>query len=262
MRIGPLELQEDLSPADWIIDRIHDFAVDVGSVIPEGFEAYARLFHPAIRFENGHQVEVRWSDVATVKGRTIHPEMQWASIAGTWGHAQQKSGGLWDLEPEDGSLPHRYAKHLRDLLAGYTSTKDRVWFAVWDGFAGLKIRPGGTATLSFGSEGIQHAAQRPAPAPGPTLRLPNREYYLLSGPMEGIGESMCHGPRWQSANLWWPDDRSWCVATEIDFSWTYVGGDASLVEALIIDPNLEILPAKIDDGISFESDRINPQPPR
>lgn len=25
-------------------------------------------------------------------------------------------------------------------------------------------------------------------------------------------------------SLWWPDDRTWCVATEIDFRWTYVGG--------------------------------------
>ena len=47
VRVGMLELQNDLVPAGWAVDRIHDFGVDVGSVIPEGFGAYVRLFHPA-----------------------------------------------------------------------------------------------------------------------------------------------------------------------------------------------------------------------
>lgn len=55
VRIGSLELRDDLSPADWIIDRIHDFGVNVGSVIPEGFDAYARIFHPAIRIEDDEE---------------------------------------------------------------------------------------------------------------------------------------------------------------------------------------------------------------
>ena len=46
---------------------------------------------------------------------------------------------------------------------------------------------------------------------------------------------MCEGPLWQSANLWWPEDRAWCVTTDIDFAWTYVGGDRSLIEELIGD---------------------------
>jgi hypothetical protein len=41
VRIGSLDLQNDLSPAGWGIDRIHNFAVDVGSVIPE---ALRRMF--------------------------------------------------------------------------------------------------------------------------------------------------------------------------------------------------------------------------
>jgi hypothetical protein len=73
VRIGSLELRDDLSPADWIVDRIHDFGVDVGSVIPEGFDAYARLFHPAIRIEDDVETVVRWSEVAEANGRTsIH----------------------------------------------------------------------------------------------------------------------------------------------------------------------------------------------
>ena len=39
----------DVSPGRWIKDRLHPFAQDTGSVIPEGFEAYARVFHPACK---------------------------------------------------------------------------------------------------------------------------------------------------------------------------------------------------------------------
>jgi hypothetical protein len=64
----------------------------------------------------------------------------------------------------------------------------------------------------------------------------------------------------QSANLWWPEDRAWCVATEMDFSWTYVGGDIAPVEELMGDSTFEALPARIDDAITWDADRINPPP--
>jgi hypothetical protein len=53
---------------------------------------------------------------------------------------------------------------------------------------------------------------------------------------------MCEEPFWQSANLWWPEDRSWCVATEIDFTWTYVGGDTAVVQELVEDRTIEAIP--------------------
>jgi hypothetical protein len=54
------DLQNDLSPARWVADRIHDFGVDVNSVVPEGFEAYVRLLHPAWRSEGREDVPVSW----------------------------------------------------------------------------------------------------------------------------------------------------------------------------------------------------------
>jgi hypothetical protein len=258
VRVGSLELQNDLSPAGWIIDRIHDFAVDVGSVIPDGFEAYARLFHPAIRIEDGEEVAVRWSEIAAANGRRVHPEMQWPHVSRVWEGSGENSPGLWDLEPDVGSLPRRYTDRLRDLLARYTSTPDQVWFCVWNGFGDLKIHPEGSAILTTGRlTRKRRRARRPPPAP--TLQLPNRAYYLFSGPIRGIGESMRAG--WQSANLLWPEDRAWCVATEIDFAWTYIGGGDALIQGLIKDPALEAMTAQIQNGITYEADRINPPPP-
>jgi hypothetical protein len=51
-----------------------------------------------------------------------------------------------------------------------------------------------------------------------------------------------------SPNLWWPDDRAWCVATEIDLAWTYVGGPAALISDVLANPRLEAQPASPDDN--------------
>ncbi len=37
----------------------------------------------------------------------------------------------------------------------------------------------------------------------------------------------------RSATLWWPADRAWFIATEVDFAWTYVGGTRALIDALL-----------------------------
>ncbi len=254
-----LELQNDLAPAGWVVDRIHDLGVDVGSVVPEGFDAYVRLFHPAVRYQAGEEVSVRWSEIAAANGRTVHPEMQWPHISGVWEHSGENAPGLWDDEPEVGTLPRSYAAHLGELLAGFTSTPDRVWFCVWAGWGGLRFHPIGIAVLTSGRPRRKRRSPRPKP-PASTLQLPGRAYYLLYGPVGGVAESMYEPPLWQSANLWWPEDRAWCVATEIDFSWTYVGGSGVCIQALIAAQQLEAMPTRIDHAIGYEADDINPPP--
>jgi hypothetical protein len=61
----------------------------------------------------------------------------------------------------------------------------------------------------------------------------------------------------QSPNLWWPADHSWCVATEIDFAWTYVGGTEALIADVVADADLEALTAAITDQFGYDSDRPN-----
>ena len=101
--------------------------------------------------------------------------------------------------------------------------------------------------------------RRPS-GPEPTLRLPNREYHLLSGPITAVTESMVAPSGWQSANLWWPDDRAWFVATEIDFSSTYIGGDRQCIEAVLASADLEAMVIEPDHGITDDSDHLNPPP--
>jgi hypothetical protein len=64
-----------------------------------------------------------------------------------------------------------------------------------------------------------------------------------------------------SANLWWPDDRAWCVATEIDFNTTYVGGSTAGVEDLLGDARFEAMNTLVTNQITSTSDRLNPPAP-
>ena len=61
----------------------------------------------------------------------------------------------------------------------------------------------------------------------------------------------------QSPNLWWPDDRAWFVATEIDFDSTFVGGEDRLIAGLVTDRRLEALPITLSTRADAAADRVN-----
>ena len=50
----------------------------VAAVIPRGFAAYARLFHPA--YLGSPAKAISWADVARYSGKMPHAEMQWQAI--------------------------------------------------------------------------------------------------------------------------------------------------------------------------------------
>ncbi len=222
-------------PALWLQERILSFATNVVSVAPSGFERYARLFHPAFR-EPGDQA-VSWSQVAMANGRVPHAQMQWANITGDAGFIQGRTQpGIWDCPPETGTLSADLAQSLLDVLTRHTSTPDRCWFAVWEGFGGLPDR-------------LLRA---------PAFDLPHRRYHLLRGALGAILESAEREPSRQSANIWWPDDRSWCVATEIDLMTTYLATSARCLADLQAVASLEIFEASPTDAITWTSDSLNP----
>jgi hypothetical protein len=222
---------EEIEAAEWIGGRLHPFGQDVGSVVPTGFEAYVRIFHPASRLAGAEQVEVRWSDVAEWSGRTVHPEMQFHAIAVPIPHRETRLQA-WSYEPPLGALSQGQVRALVGLLATHTATPDACWFCVWAGYG------------FFNTSGVNWRK-------GKLVRLPARDYLLFKGPL-----ALALGHR-DGPNLWWPDDRSWCVASEIDFPYTYVGGPKLLIDEILADPSLEALPAALDHGITAFSDTVN-----
>lgn len=235
----PFRPADDAAPAAWVIDRLRGFAESVVSIVPAGFAAYARVYHPPSRMIDGAWAPVRWADVARATNRTPHRQMQWPSILGTF-QAQPNSIEASFQPPSEGHLPREIARSLWQTLAGHTTTSERCWFAVWEGSGALR------------------ADVRSAPS----FEIPHRRLHLFTASIQASEASFDEPPFEQSANLWWPDDRAWCVATEIDFMTTYIGGSALAIAEIVARPELEANVVEPSDGVSWASDTINPQPSR
>jgi hypothetical protein len=193
MQIVDVRPSDEVEEAAWIGPRLHPFeAFDAGSVIPTGFDSYARLDHE-----------------------------------------------------QPGLLPQNAAAALIEILPA----QGDIWIALWEGYGFLYPEQGiKWLTASSKSEPPSEPPVLPWRTPPypdrrrRRIKLPHRNYLLYRGPASQIAGWM-EGP-----NLWWPDDRSWCVASEIDLAWTYVGGAESLIARVMAEPKLGAKPLSLDES--------------
>jgi hypothetical protein len=178
-------------------------------------------------------------------------------------HGPQRSAPYHSQGPEEGSLYVPDAEVLAGILRDWTATPEDCWFGVWDGYGWESTRLlFSVASAETGQPSETDAPPRPDPVPGPVregprVQLPHRSYLLYQGPAEAaLALPALDGTFGQSPNLWWPDDRAWCVASEIDLPWTYVGGSRGLIDAILADHRIEALPAAPDDRVSRVEDWV------
>jgi len=252
----------DVRQADWIARALTPWEGDytITGVIPAGFEAYARVLHPVDTPENGGSL-VRWADVAAWSGMPLRPDAQYHSVAlpPTDPGGSPPGDGQSPLE---GSLYTGDAMALASIAREWTATPQDCWFCVWDGYGW--DGPSVSAYLAADGEPpaiVEEPRRDPVPGQvrdGPRVLLPHREYLLYRGPAEDVvAPARLHGTRGQCANLWWPADRSWCVASEIDLPWTYVGGWPELISAILADERIEALPATPRDPVNRVEDWVS-----
>jgi hypothetical protein len=223
-----VEPSRDVEAARWLVDRLHPLGRDVGAVVPAGFDAYVRLDHPI---------------------------------------------GDGADEPWDGGLLAGDAEALAAILAGFTTTPDDCWFCLWDGYGDVT---GAVAVVvahydpdETGAETVESAQRRTEDELDRQSRAvarvvdrcgrveaPDREYLLFRGPVTAVTAASTAGAGIGPAtdtldgpNLWWPADRTWVVASEIDLAWTYVAGPRALADALLADPRFAASPTAPADPI-------------
>ena len=260
-----LEPIADVSAGDWIAERLRGPVGTIGSVVPRGFAAYARVLH-RVELHDGRP-PLTWAQVCQLTGRIPHALMQWAAIATPTAEAEVATApsGLWDDgDAWVGNLDPPTLRALIDVLAPVTGEQD-CFHALWEGWGWVD---GHGVQVSFASNDGR-AAAAPAPAPGvppevwalPRLGLPGRDYLLFRGPLQAaLTMGWQVSASWfqpQSPSLFWPADQSWCVGTEIDFDSTLVGGSADLIGAVLTAPGLDAWPVKPDDSLTAFADLLN-----
>ena len=218
----------DVGTGRWVNDRLIEHqgpGCRVGTVVPTGFEQVVRVLHPAGDTRT-------WAQVAAANDRQVHPLVQWGGIAPHF-DGTSRSG---DVDPEEGSVP---AEALAAILE-HCPTDDDVTYAVWVGFG------------SWADRGDDHAL-----LPG----WGGRDYLLFEAPKAALTSWPGMDPAWpQSANLIWPRERSWCIATEIDWDSTLVAGPRAVTRAVLADERLEAFEVAYDDDLSWHGDHVNPRP--
>jgi hypothetical protein len=136
------------------------------------------------------------------------------------------------------------------------------WFALWEGWAEMT---GAGSLISATNTG--GSSPRPAPSEwqldprAARFELPWRAYYLFTGPLpDALRFGHWASEDWflpRSPNLFWPDDQSWCVASEVDFDSTLIAGPAALVEEVVRSDELEAWQVNPGDSLAFDGDTVN-----
>ncbi|NGN63649.1 hypothetical protein G5C51_06970 [Streptomyces sp. A7024] len=226
---GRLQVRtDDLSPARWLIrSRTEDGFGTVAGVSAPGFDAYARVLHPAALDER----PVPWAEVAAAYGKPLTALSNWHELIGMgrdYVNAQQYGlPGVWDEHPVEGPTPPALARQLMPVLARHTAAADRCWFGVWHGYG----------TWDF--TGV------------PVFKTPGRDEVLLSGPLaDADSPEALHASGWvELPDLWWPDDRAWCLGGDVDLVSTYIGGTEALIADLLETRGLEAFKVCADDRV-------------
>lgn len=133
-----------------------------------------------------------------------------------------------DVEmPDDHPSDIAQTRRALHLLAGFTSAPQDCYFCVWEGYSDIPLPPG-----------------------APLVEMPHRRYALLRGALHDIDAweaDLGGGFPIAPPAFVWPADRRWCFAADVDPHWAGIGAERAAVDALVADPQLDVVPAQPAD---------------
>lgn len=241
----------DPSRGEWLRVMEHEPFGSFFSIVPRGFAAYARVFHPvprdrplptAIRQRAGSKIldeetsadesleygTTTWTTTAQAFGTVMHAQAQFADLApGIHESGDVMGSDGWSYgTPEEGNLDIAQLASLVGVLAEHTTMPQAGVAAIWDGWGGLissagsarfeLLEPGFLQNISSAITSIRHRLPRRNPKPGTGL-LPAE---IASGPHFGLHENTGRNYILFSAGAAafadprWPEHAPW-----IDESW-------------------------------------------
>lgn len=261
----------------WLHARLATSFGAPNTVVPRGFEAYARILHPILR--DRPKAPETWETVFSSETRSMEDELvSWATVAAVQGKRVERYSQGADLVPpvgKDLSKPWvdaqgwRYGETVEGfldvhtlarvavILSRYTSTPANGVAALWEGWgSGNSVRYSSSKARNLGNTigwltGGVRAKAHPARslASAARLKLPGRNHRLYSAAITEFTD-----PEWpsrapwadavgdaHSPNILWPADHAWVLVTEVDYDSTIVAGSRALMGALLASPGIEAL---------------------
>ncbi len=199
-----------------------------------------------------------------------------------------RPGDEWIAGPWE-SLQRDLASTLQNLLGPATSTPESCWFGIWEGYGWLSDEqrggpaisapgrrwllyraPLGELTTSTESIAVRRSTSPFAPLQTGdcwpariTISQPfDVSVVVLDSDNPGEGsapkEKKAEDVYYQSAELVWPNDRSWCLAPGLDLPCVLIGGSRELVAAIVQEPGLETQVVQPGDGFPSLGDVLKP----
>jgi hypothetical protein len=264
MKAADLQVTDGASSGAWVKPGLGG---DFGAVtlqVPEVFEAYARVFHPADDLDGN---PVTWGEVAKFCGTTPHPEMQWHAIAGLPRYQNLEDSKWPGQEPNIGEMDISTLDALCEVLAPHTEDPAHCLFGLcvierWeDAFSKAELRGHRLLKLPMGRhhivlEGALSAVDQIVDERSGGVSF---TFFAEKGSERPSEEEIAEllKPSRSSPNLIWPADRSWLVVSEVDFDSTLVGGSTELIEAIVASPALEAWQVEPTTSLAEGADKIN-----
>jgi hypothetical protein len=207
--------------------------VYVSGVIPEKFEAYAKILHgieatyenidhPLTETENavlkipscnelklfveklreeGHGPRIRWKELARLFGVPFQAE-----ICYEWFRTTMEEPG-WPrflIGPGEGFLNSEELSEVIPILSAVTGNRD-CFFRF--------------SEIAF---------------------IATKKPILFCGVLDELARFLTEGKYRLTPEYWWPSDRSWCLCSDYDLDFTFVGGSKKLISTLLQSATLEL----------------------
>ena len=245
MQLGGLPVETDVSPGVWISSaRRRGEPGTVGRPRPGGLRGLRPRLPPRRPLRRGRRRRGRLG-----RGRRAqrhrrppaHAVGRRSPAAGTSEAAEQPAAALGRRPRARATCRSRVAARLAAVLAPAHRAR---------------------RTTAASAAGTASASTCPIPERLPRLLLRGgHDVVLVRGAVADAARNLAPEPHEQSANLWWPADRAWCVVTDIDLTSTYVGGSAACIAELLGTPGSRpCRPRPADSTARRRPTPVNPRP--
>ncbi|WP_404436640.1 hypothetical protein LG322_15330 [Microbacterium aerolatum] len=135
-------IADPMDAGGWLRERLDD-DWSMHHFVPHGFEAYARIFHPAETYgeADAEGTTSSWAEAAAAFDTTLHTQASWQHLVrtppdGDW-RSRIAPDGREFVCPDEGRMPVTQLAAIARHLAAHTTTPDAGCVGVWEGWGNI-----------------------------------------------------------------------------------------------------------------------------